>query len=161
MIAVLVTGSLSSAAAGEWAGYYNDKTASKVPYGYLSSNSITRPASKLRLLCHSGGGFALLIDENFAAVGDFAKVEITVDSLPALVYTMDRVDGFYVVSDEEPGFWRLVAQMVAGMTVTLNLGSATGGFHQFSLSGFTETYLQACGWSGQARDYQRYLRQFR
>ena len=148
----------TSSAAEDWSGYINDKSLSGEPYGYVSSLSTSRPTSKLRLLCHSDDVFTLYLDEDIIA-DSATTVDLSVDSLPVVSQVISRVKGTIVISNQQPDFWDLIAQMAAGVTLTIDSGAL--GIHQYSLSGFTHSLLSYCGWSGEARKYQYFLYRYR
>ena len=145
-------------ASERWSGYINNKSLNGEPYGYVSSLSNSRPASKLRLLCHSDDVFALYFDQHIIADSS-TTVDIAVDNLPVVSLAVGRVDAGLVVSNQQPDFWKLIAQMAAGLTLVIDSGAR--GWHQFSLSGFTNALMSNCGWSSEVEKYQTYLHHYR
>ena len=145
-------------ASERWSGYINNKSLNGEPYGYVSSLSNSRPASKLRLLCHSDDVFALYFDQHIIADSS-TTVDIAVDNLPVVSLAVERVDAGLVVSNQQPDFWKLIAQMAAGLTLVIDSG--VQGWHQFSLSGFTNALISNCGWSSEVEKYQTYLHHYR
>ena len=145
-------------ASERWGGYINNKSLNGEPYGYVSSLSNSGPASKLRLLCHSDDVFALYFDQHIIADSS-TTVDIAVDNLPVVSLAVERVDAGLVVSNQQPDFWKLIAQMAAGLTLVIDSG--VQGWHQFSLSGFTNALISNCGWSSEVEKYQTYLHHYR
>lgn len=153
-----VVTSFEAKAADDWNGYLNDKLLSGEKYGFLSSISDSSPINKLRLVCHSDGLFSLSVDA--ALFTDAVSlIKITVDKLPSVYLTARRVNDSYEIYNDSPEFWKLIAQMSAG--IKLNIDSGAGGLHQHGLSGFTDSFLSVCGWSDDAKQFQQYLDQYR
>ena len=143
--------------AGNWTGYINDKSLKGERYGYLSSVSSTQPLSKFRLLCHSDSVVTLYIDEKIVD-GRYSTINLRVDQLPVVNLAVSAIDGRVELSNQSVGFWMVIAQMAAGVTLSIDAGSE---LHQYSLEGFTQSYNNQCGWSGEARKYRNYLHHYR
>ncbi len=144
--------------AQDWSGYLNDKSVSGNTYGYMSTVSKSRPVSKLRVLCHFDGVSTLYFDEEIIDENT-TTLSLTVDRLPVINLAVNRLGRKYEFSSQEPEFWKLIAQLVAG--ANLKIDSGTAQLHQYSLAGFTNSYLSNCGWSGGAKKYQQYLQHYR
>lgn len=145
-------------AAQDWSGYINDKSMSGNTYGYLSTVSKSSPVSKLRMLCHSSGVSTLYFDEEIIGENTIA-LSLTVDRLPVVDLAISRLGGRYGLTSQATEFWKLIAQLVAG--ASLKISSGAGRLHQYSLAGFTDSYLSNCGWLSGAREYQEYLHRYR
>ena len=153
-----VVTSFEAKAADDWHGYLNDKLLSGEKYGFLSSISDTSPVNKLRLVCHSNGLFTLSVDAALFTEAT-ALIKNTVDKLPSVYLTARRVNGSYDIYNDSPEFWKLIAQMSAG--IKLNIDSGAGSLHQHGLSGFTYSFLDVCGWSDDAKQFQQYIDRYR
>ena len=153
---VLLVSCLSVAAAADWNGYVNDKSVSSKPYGFLSSISNSDPPGKLKLVCHSPSVFTLFLAEKNA--NQYAEIKVSVDKLPALSLAIDATEDQYTISSRADGFWELIAQMSAG--AILRVSADHHVLHEYSLSGFTRSYLDNCGWLQSANSYQRYLHEY-
>ncbi len=148
-----------STAFAEWGGYINDKTIPDTPYGYLSKASESTVFSQLKLVCFPPDEFELYIDDRIAGKGISTNVNLSVDRLPPLKLTIHPVTGTYTFTSKTPEFWDLIAQMAAGTKVQISTGA--GNQHQYSLSGFTNSFLQMCGWLDSAERYLAYLDKYR
>lgn len=144
--------------AADWSGYINDLSLNGETYGYLWSISNSVPTRKLRLVCRSNGVFTLYANNKIPAVAA-PSTGIVVDRLAAIRLATKPVDQRNEISSHDPEFWRLIARMSAGANLTIDSGA--DGKHQYSLSGFTKTFLKICGWSGDARKFEEYIHQYR
>lgn len=155
-VLVLLVSCLSVAAANDWSGYLNDKSVSSKPYGFLSSISITEATDKLKLVCHSPSVFTLYLARRIAK--DYAEIKVSVDKLPALSLAIDATKDHYTISNQSDEFWKLIAQMSAG--AILRVFADDHVLYEYSLTGFTRSYLDNCGWLHSADTYQRYLHEY-
>lgn len=140
-----------------WAGYLNTQLLADLKYGYLAVSSPDAASGKLRLICLSDNTFRILFDKNVIEQNEGAQVEVSIDSLPTMVFHLSRLGKDYGIGDQEPEFWKLVAQMAAGGIIVIG----TGAGHQYSLSGFTKVYRETCGTLTSAYRYQEYLHLYR
>ena len=145
-------------ASDDWSGYITDKLLNSENYGYSSTISDSNPTSKLWLVCQPNSVFTLLAD-GIISSDTTSSVKITVDGLPAVYLTASRVNNRFEISNQNPEFWRLIAQMSAGVKLVIDSGS--GVLHQYSLSGFTNSFLNVCDWSVEAKQFQQYLDEYR
>ena len=147
--------------ASEWRGYINDKSQPGQRYGYIESmpDGTTGTYSKLRLTCFPYQGFRLYVDEEIADRYLPSLVVVSVDKLPPLEFALYQVGTDYFFSDQDPEFWNLIAQMVAGARLELTIGNSQS--HWYSLKGFTRAYSKNCDWMNGARDYLPFIRKYR
>ncbi len=138
-----------------WNGYLNTQSVADVEYGYLATSSSDEASGKLRLVCLSDNTFTLLFDKNITGQRAGIPLKVRIDSLPAMTFRLSRLGEEYGVGDQEPGFWKLIAQMAAGGSIKI------GQHHQYSLAGFTKAYSQTCGSFELAYQYQKFLHLYR
>lgn len=152
---VLFALSYSTFVDAQWSGYINRKTDPENPYGFTATVSTFDGGSKLKLVCFKPDQFRLYLDDSISSATDISALSLSVDNLPSPGISLSRAGGSYVVTNRTPQFWNLIAQMAAGLTFKLRTGS--GELHQYSLKGFSLSYLQSCDWLKSVKAYRRYL----
>lgn len=143
----------------DWHGYVNAKSSADSKYGYLITHSTNKTSSKVRLLCLSGDQFRILIDGKIVGSKAGSTVAISIDSLPAQKFRLQRFGDDFAIDHRAPGFWKLLAQKVAGANTVVTGGAGTP--HRYSLSGFTAEFENACGWLDSANRYQEFVELYR
>jgi len=155
---VLLMSGLSVAAAGDWSGYVNDKSVSSKPYGFLSSISQSETSGKIKLVCHSPSVFTLYVARRISQDYVTSELEISVDELPVLSLAIEATKDNYTISNQSEEFWKLIAQMSAGAIIRVVASDQV--LQEYSLTGFTRSYLNNCGWLNAAHNYQSYLSEY-
>lgn len=151
--------SYSAVTSAEWQGYINNKTLADTPYGYLASASTSRVFSQLKLVCFAPDEFEIFLDDRITDNAPISNVTVSVDQLPPLTFSVHPVTGSYTFTNKTPEFWHLIAQMSAGVAVSISTGA--GATHDYDLSGFTKSYLDVCGWLDSANRYRKHLDRYR
>ncbi|MEM7255896.1 MAG: hypothetical protein AAF404_00750 [Pseudomonadota bacterium] len=150
--------SVAAHADSSWRGYVNDKTFDDNPYGYLFACSQQAENKKIRLACHAPDTFELYLHTDASISGN--AVQLTVDSLPAMAFTVRRSANQVGVSSQNDMFWPLMAQMIAGARLTVRWPDNATTL-QYDLTGFTESYTRFCGWIESSRQYLPHLARYR
>lgn len=145
--------------ASGWTGYINDRSSPGEQYGYMDTTAVGADGGKLRITCYPPQGFRLYIDERTLGPDVPSRVEVTVDSLTTLGFQLARHGPRFFVSDQSPGFWELIAQMIAGRIIHLQLSDTQQ--YRYGLSGFTGAFKSHCGWMETADNYRAFIARYR
>ncbi len=154
MSALLLLTSVEATAAS-WSGYVNTETFVDQKYGYMSIRSDEKSYSAIRLVCFPPVGFRIYVDRRLFPDVESSPISFSIDSLPAHVVETNRTSTEFIVTEDYPEFWDLVAQMIAG--ARLRVGAADGQQSSFALTGFSGAYKSACAWMSGSDGYLEHL----
>lgn len=143
-----------------WSGYINDRSTPGDRYGYIETVSTvgTGVKSKLRLTCYPPQGFRIYIDEKLLGQSIPSEIPITIDTLPTELFQLNQHGPrFFITNRGNQGnkFWILIAQMIAGSEMRLQLAASEN--YSYSLSGFTSAYTKNCSWIPDAKTYDLFI----
>lgn len=141
-----------------WQGYINDKGQLGEKYGYIETASHTAKG-KLRLTCYPPLGFRMYLNEALLASGPPDQVTFRVDRLTEHSFPVYQDGSHYFISDRSEGFWDLVAQLIAGITLKVQVSESVQA--SYSLRGFSNIYNSNCGWISDAENYRQFISRYR
>ena len=143
----------------DWTGYVNDKTLADGPYGYIVNTSKIDGQSRLKLVCFPPENFRLYLDEEITQSIAFADITVSVDRMPQMPLNFQRAGNNITITNNTAHFWNLIAQMSAGAVFNLTLENNRK--YRYSLTGFTKSFQENCGWMNTANNYRLYLDLYR
>lgn len=150
----------SQTLAADWQGYLKEKSIAGQSFGYIANETTGTSVGYtiLRLTCFAPHGFRLYLDEQLLQNDEPARISGSVDNLPDITLPLHQQRNRYFVSDEDPAFWDLMAQMIAGTKLRLRYQDNQ---ITYRLGGFTRAYQNYCGWMQNAQDYQQHIHKYR
>ena len=158
--ALLLFGACYSSIVGaQWNSYVDSNSITEISYGYMEGLSTSTLSSKLKLVCLSPSSFTLYLDGRITNHIPISDIIITVDNLPSLSLVFEKTVLGYSVNDRVPEFWNLIGQMSAGSAIAI--GTSKDDLHRYNLDGFTEAYLDTCGWLESVEKYKIYMDRYR
>ena len=151
---VLLLVALSPVATAQWNGYINKKTHPEKPYGYIATVDTNGNGSKLKLVCLAPDQFAIYLDNRVTDNALASEIRLSVDALPALQFQFSSTSAGYKVSSNSSEFQTLIEQMSVGALISVSTGIGT--VYNYSLFGFTQSYINNCAWLDSAGQFQLY-----
>lgn len=150
----------SQALAADWQGYLKEKSIAGQSFGYLANETTGSSVGYtiLRLTCFAPHGFRMYLDEQLLQNDQPKRISGAVDNLPDITLPLHQQRNRFFISDKDPAFWDLVAQMIAGTKLRLRYQDTQ---ITYRLVGFTSAYRNYCGWMQNAEDYQQHIHKYR
>lgn len=147
-------------AASDWKGYLKEKSIAGQSFGYLANETTSGSVgyTVLRLTCFEPHGFRIYLDEQLLQSDKPSRISGAVDKLPDITLPLHQQRNRFFISDKDPAFWDLVAQMIAGTKLQLRYQDTE---ITYALGGFTSAYRNYCGWMQNAQDYQQHIHKYR